>query len=72
MAHDDKRQWLASLQLAGTVGFYLAASLLVSVAAGRWLDRTLEITPWGTLAGIGLGTLSGLWTTYKKIMKENR
>ncbi len=42
------------------VGFQFAATLIVFVLGGFWLDRTLDTLPWLTLVGTLLGLGGGL------------
>ncbi len=66
----EKKDNLAeALATASAIGFTLISTLIVGVLLGRLADREFGLTPWGTLAGIVLGTVAGFWSIYKKITK---
>jgi ATP synthase protein I len=46
-----------------SLGFQIALSIVIGLAAGVYLDRKFELTPWLTLIGLGLGIAAG----YKNI-----
>ncbi|WP_346355232.1 AtpZ/AtpI family protein [Azotosporobacter soli] len=58
-----------ALATASAIGFTMISTLIVGVWLGRWADRAWDVTPWGTVSGIILGMLAGLWSMYKKITK---
>lgn len=68
MEDDDKRQLFSALGLAGTIGLHMAVSVAVGLFGGRMVDNWLNTHPWATVAGIVLGMISGLWSTYKRIV----
>jgi ATP synthase protein I len=49
------------------MGTTLAASVLVGVGAGYWLDGQLGTSPWLLLAGALLGIFGGLFQVYKTV-----
>lgn len=56
-----------------TLGFQLAAAVVVFVLAGVWLDRRFDLSPWGTLAGLLLGMTGGFikfFTTVSGLQKK--
>ncbi|MGL5514744.1 MAG: AtpZ/AtpI family protein [Sporomusa sp.] len=66
----DKHQGIwSALSLAGSIGLSWAATIAVGLFLGRWADKYLGLFPWLTVAGIVLGMVTGLWATYKKIVK---
>ena len=70
MQKDDGRQVLKAFSLVGTLGLNLAATVAVGVLLGRWTDSWLDSQPWATVAGIVVGMLAGLWSSFKIIMKK--
>jgi ATP synthase protein I len=50
------------------VGLQFAASILVSLFAGQWLDRRLGTAPWFLLVGVFLGAGAGFYSMYRKLM----
>lgn len=68
MEDKDKRELFAAFGLAGTIGFQLAAAIVVGLFAGRLIDDYLETTPAATVLGIILGIFAGAWAMYKKII----
>ncbi|MCX7970535.1 MAG: AtpZ/AtpI family protein [Negativicutes bacterium] len=67
MASDDKKQWLAASGLVLGLGINLAATTVVGLVLGKMADAWLGTSPWGVVAGIILGVLSGIWSAYKRI-----
>jgi F0F1-type ATP synthase assembly protein I len=43
-----------------TLGFQLAAAVVLLFFAGDWLDRRYDTSPLFSLLGVGIGTLGGL------------
>ncbi|HWR38018.1 MAG TPA: AtpZ/AtpI family protein [Patescibacteria group bacterium] len=69
MKDDDKRQMVNALGLVGGIGLNLVATVAVGLFLGRALDTWLDSSPWGAAAGIIAGMLSGLWATYKRLIR---
>lgn len=67
MNQEDKRAIIRALGAVGNIGFTLAASVIVGLFLGHWIDQTLDIFPWASLGGIMLGLISGFWSIYKQI-----
>ena len=64
---DDRRaQGPSPYRMVG-IGFELAASLLVGVFGGQWIDRKLGTSPWVLLLGTLLGASAGLFSIYRRI-----
>ncbi|MBP2651096.1 MAG: putative F0F1-ATPase subunit [Firmicutes bacterium] len=72
MKKDDKRQLMAAFGLVGSMGLSMVATVAVGVLAGRAVDQWLTSSPWGTVVGIILGLLAGLWVTYKRIIEVEK
>ena len=60
----DRR--LAALGLLG-VGFYVAASIILGVLGGRWLDGKLNTEPVFLIAGLILGIVVAFYGVYAMI-----
>ena len=39
----------------GTLGLSFVLALVLGTAAGLWIDKTFESSPWGMLVGFALG-----------------
>lgn len=64
----EYEELLVSFQKATTVGFYLLSSVVAGIFLGKLADEYWGTGPWVTILGIVLGMITGLYTTYKKIM----
>ncbi|WP_378951080.1 AtpZ/AtpI family protein [Pelosinus sp. sgz500959] len=64
----DYKELFDGLQTATTVGFYMVSSIIAGIFLGRLIDGYFGSQPWATIGGIVLGMITGLYTTYKKIM----
>ena len=64
----DKNEFFSGISTAATIGFYMVSSAAVGVLLGRLADRYLDIQPWGTVVGIILGMIAGMWSIYKKVV----
>lgn len=49
---------LRALGAAAGIGFSIAASILIGVLGGLWVDRRLGTGPFGLIAGIIFGLIS--------------
>ncbi|MFQ5423004.1 MAG: AtpZ/AtpI family protein [Phycisphaerae bacterium] len=63
-----RMQWMR----VGASAFNLVAMILVLGYVGHRLDLRLGWSPWGTLGGLLLGMIGGLWTVIKESEKINR
>ena len=52
------------------LGTMFAASLLLGVVAGYWVDRKLGTTPWLTLAGMLLGLIVGFYNFFIVVLRR--
>jgi len=50
------------------VGLQFAASIIVFLLAGQWLDRKLGTTPWLLIVGVFFGAGGGFYSMYRKLM----
>lgn len=67
---DDKRQLLEALGMVGNVGIGMVAAAAVGLFGGRYIDSWLDISPWATIIGTLLGLISGLWSAYKRVSRD--
>ncbi len=51
----DTWRSLRELTYFSSLGFQVALSIVIGLAAGVYLDRKFDLTPWLTLGGLGLG-----------------
>ena len=57
---------LAALRLTG-VGFFVAASIILGVLGGRWLDGKLNSEPLWMIVGLILGIVVAFYGVYTMI-----
>jgi ATP synthase protein I len=57
----------SATEFAG-VGLQFAASILVCLFVGQWLDRKLGTAPWLLLVGVFFGAGTGFYSMYRKLM----
>ena len=50
------------------VGLQFAASIIVCLFAGQWLDRKLGTAPWFLIVGVFFGAGAGFHSLYRKLM----
>ena len=50
------------------VGLQFAASIIVFLLAGQWLDRRLGTAPWLLIVGVFFGAGGGFYSMYRKLM----
>jgi len=62
---------LSASEFAG-VGVQFAATILVFVFAGVWLDRRLHSSPWFVLICVFVGAAAGFYSMYSKVMAAQR
>ena len=58
--------WALALRLMG-VGWYVAASILVGIVGGYWLDKWLGTTIVFTILGVVLGTAVAFYGLYRMV-----
>lgn len=54
-------------EMAG-VGLQFAASILLFLFAGRWLDAKLGTEPWLLLIGVLVGAVAGFYSLYHQLV----
>jgi F0F1-type ATP synthase assembly protein I len=50
------------------VGLQFAASIILCLFAGQWLDRKLGTAPWFLIVGVFFGAGAGFHSLYRKLM----
>ena len=50
---------LKELAYFSSIGISVAAAIFIGLAAGVWLDRKFQTSPWWTLIFLGLGIAAG-------------
>lgn len=64
----DKQEMFSGISTAATIGFYMVSSVAAGVLFGRLADGYFGSQPWGTVVGIVLGMITGMWSIYKKVV----
>lgn len=54
------------------IGIEMAASMVLPVVLGIYLDHRFESTPWGVLIGVFLGMVSMALKLYKVAVSSNK
>lgn len=54
------------------LGIQIAASMVLPLLGGIWLDNYLDLSPWFTITGALLGVLSVFVTIFKLAVMANR
>ena len=54
---NDPAKAAAYIRLS-TLGFQVVITFVVLALAGIWIDDQYDVSPWGTLGGIGLGLVA--------------
>ena len=49
-------------------GIQFAASILLFLFVGRWLDARLGTAPWLLLLGVFVGAAAGFWSMYRQLV----
>lgn len=66
-----KRQQLAAaLVFVTTVGGTLVINVVAGFYAGRWLDDSCGVFPWGRIGGIITGMFTAVWSIYKILRRD--
>jgi ATP synthase protein I len=68
MKRETRRLW-RELAYYSSLGFQIALSIVIGLAAGIYLDRRFGTTPWLTLIFLGMGIVAGfrnIWIALKK------
>lgn len=70
-ARAKKAQGVSGAQFAG-IGIQFAASILVFLFAGQWLDRRLGTNPTLTVLMVFVGAGASFYSMYRKLMTAQR
>lgn len=54
------------------VGLQFAASILIFLFVGRWLDSRLGTAPWLLMLGVFFGAAGGFFSIYRRLVIEPR
>ena len=68
---EDRRASRQAARYAG-VGLQFAASIVVFLLAGQWLDRRLGTDPWMLLIGVFVGAGAAFFSMYRRLMADLR
>ena len=71
----DRNDWSRALREAApylTIGTSFAASVLLGVGLGYWLDRKWGTSPWLLLVGSGIGLFAGFYQFSKTVGGKTR
>jgi len=52
------------------IGIQFAASIVLFLYAGQWVDRRLGTTPIFLIAGVFLGATAAFYSIYKRLMRD--
>ncbi|MBK6488107.1 MAG: AtpZ/AtpI family protein [Gemmatimonadetes bacterium] len=66
---EDQRASRAAGKYAG-IGLQFAASVLLFLFAGQWLDRRFHTEPWGVLVGVLVGAAAAFYSMYRRLMAD--
>lgn len=67
----DQRAARTAGRYAG-VGLQFAASIVVFLYAGQWIDRRFGTGPWGVLVGVFVGAAAAFYSIYRRLMTDLR
>ena len=67
----DKGSAPSASDFAG-IGLQFAASILLFVYAGQWLDRRLGTGPWFLIVGVFVGAGGAFYSMYRKLMASQK
>ena len=67
---DEDRRAARKLGAYGGLGLQLAASILLFLYGGQWLDRRLGTAPWFVLIGVFVGAGAGFYSIYRRLMSD--
>lgn len=66
---EDRRASRAAAKYAG-IGLQFAASVVLFLYLGQWLDRRFGTGPWGVLVGVLVGASAAFYSMYRKLMTD--
>jgi ATP synthase protein I len=68
----ERLRTMKEMAYFSSLGFQVALSIVIGLAAGVYLDRKFGTSPWLTLILLGMGIVAGfrnLWLAIRKIRK---
>ena len=72
MQGSERGKQLKAYARVGALGIELAASTVIGLFGGRWLDGKLGTEPWLSIVGLILGVVAGFRSLYQTAKSENR
>ena len=72
MQGSDRGKQIKAFARVGALGIELAASTVIGLFGGRWLDGKLGTEPWLSIVGLILGVVAGFRSLYQTAKSENR
>jgi len=66
-----RRRTSSAAEFAG-IGFQFAASILLCLFVGQWLDRRLGTAPLLLIVGVFFGAGAGFYSMYRRLMAAQR
>lgn len=66
----DRERGRGGLALAGVIGGYVVACLVIGLVAGLLIDRVLHTAPLFLICGVVLGFAASFFLTYRLAMRE--
>lgn len=68
---DDARAARRAGKYAG-IGLQFAASIVLFLYAGQYVDRRMGTAPWGLLVGVFVGAGAAFFSMYRRLMADLR
>ena len=72
MQGSERGKQIKAFARVGALGIELAASTVIGLFGGRWLDGKLGTEPWLSIVGLILGVVAGFRSLYLTAKSENR
>ena len=72
MPDSERGKQIKAFARVGALGIELAASTVIGLLGGRWLDGKLGTEPWLSIVGLILGVVAGFRSLYQTAKSENR
>lgn len=72
MQGSERGKQIKAFARVGALGIELAASTVIGLFGGRWLDGKLGTEPWLSIVGLILGVVAGFRSLYQTAKSENR
>jgi ATP synthase protein I len=66
----DRGKQIKTFARIGALGIELAASTVIGLLGGQWLDGKLGTEPWLSIAGLVLGVIAGFKSLYQTAKKH--